>query len=355
MDDPQSNQKVQVEITWTSIFRVLAGVLVACVAVALWPVFKVLVLATLLAVALSPVVSWTTRKGWPRWLGLLLATLAMVVMVVALLAIIGPLVYRQASVLGQNLPKLRDQIVAQLPPSGMLHQVLERGMNTDTVENSRRALEQALVLAKTTARGLFEFVMVLALAVYLIADGFQILRWLIVFFPADQRQKISLGLKRISELIFSYVAGQCLVSVLAAVYATVVLELLGVPMALLLGIIAGVCDILPLIGFVVAVVLMVMMAVTVSPTTAVSVFLLYGAYHLLENFFIIPKVYGKKLRLSPVAVPLAVAAGSLLAGVSGAIAALPIVAAYPVIEKLWLAPRLEEERLKRDEEAFGLK
>ncbi len=121
-------------------------------------------------------------------------------------------------------------------------------------------------------------------------------------------------------------------------------------MALLLGIIAGICDILPIIGFFIAVFLAMAIGLTVSPSTAAAIFVLYGAYHLFENFFIIPRVYGKKLKLSKLAVPLAVTVGGLLGGVIGAIAVLPLVAAYPVVERLWLAPRLAPDTVKAHEE-----
>ena len=80
------------------------------------------------------------------------------------------------------------------------------------------------------------------------------------------------------------------------------------------------------------------------------ILVLYGAYHLFENFVVVPRVYGKKLKLSKLAVLLAVAAGGLVAGVVGAIAALPVVAAYPVVERLWLAPRLPPDTVKAHEE-----
>ncbi len=89
---------------------------------------------------------------------------------------------------------------------------------------------------------------------------------------------------------------------------------------------------------------------TVSPTTALLVLVLYGAYHIAENYFIIPKVYGEKLRLSALAVLLSMIGGGLVAGVVGAIAILPLVAAYPALEALWLAPKLEPEVVKDHQE-----
>ncbi len=349
MNDTRNAQEVRVEITWKSVFRVLVGVLLANVAMTLLPIVKGLVLAILIAVAFYPVVRWTCRRGWPRWLGVLLASAALTTIVVGCFAIIGPIVFSQAASLGENLPKLREQIISQLPPSGVFRQALENGMNSGTVADSRLLLQKALLFLETTAGGLFSFVVVLVLAVYLIADGSRTLNWLIVFFPIAQRRKISETLSQIGALISAYVMGQFLVSACAAAYLFLLLTTLSVSKALLLGILAGILDVVPIIGFFVAVSLAMLMGLAVSPTTALLIFVLYGAYHLFENFFLIPKVYGRKLKLSKLAVPLAVTAGGLIAGVVGAVAVLPLVAAYPVVERLWLAPRLAPDTVKAHE------
>jgi predicted PurR-regulated permease PerM len=344
-----TTHKVQLEITWKSVMRLALGVLLAYVAVLLWPIFKLLVLAVLVAVALWPLVKWVKRRGWPRWVGVLAASAALVVVVGGCLAIIGPVALRQAATLSENLPQLRDQIISQLPRSGTVRQALENGMSAGTVADSRLVLERLTRLVAATASGVFHFIVVLVLAIYLLVDGPRAFNWLIVFFPAREWPKITQAAGQVAHLIFAYVAGQFIISALCATYLFLVLEFLGVPMALLLGVVAGICDVVPIVGFVVAVALAMVMALTVSPTTAVVVLILYGAYHLFENFFVVPRVYGKKLKLSKLAVPLAVVAGGVVAGVVGAIAALPLVAAYPVIERLWLAPKLAPEALKAHE------
>lgn len=350
MNNPRPTHNVNLEIRWRSIIRVFLGALLAYVAVLLWPLVRMLIPAILIAVALSPLVKWTRRKGWPRWAGVLLASAALLAVVVGCFAMIGPVVFSQAANLSENLPKVRQQIISQLPPSGSVRQAIETGLNPTTVADSRLVLERGLRLVGTTAQLLFHFTVVIVLAIYLVTDGPRALNWLIVFFPAQERQRISQGLGQIAELIVAYVTGQFLVSACCAAYLFLVLEFLGVPMALLLGIVAGICDVVPIIGFCVAVSLAMIMGLTVSPTTALLVFILYGAYHLFENFVIVPRVYGKKLRLSKLAVPLAVAAGGLVAGVVGAIAVLPLVAAYPVVERLWLAPRLAPDTVKAHEQ-----
>jgi predicted PurR-regulated permease PerM len=347
---PQVTHRVQIEITWKSILRLLVGVLLIYAAVLLWPICRLLILAVLIAVALYPMVRWAVRKGWPQWVGLWLASATLLVVVVGCLAIIAPMALRQAAALGENLPKLREQILVHLPSHGFVRDALEASMGPGTVADSRAMLDRTMVLLANALGRLVNFAVVIVLAVYLMADGRGALKWLIVFFPAAEREKISQALGHVSQLISAYVAGQFLISALAAMYLFVVLELLGVPMALLLGLVAAICDIVPIIGFCVAVILAMVMGLSISPATAALIFALYGAYHLFENFFIMPRVYGKKLKLSKLAVPVAIAAGGLLAGMVGAIAALPLVAAYPVVERLWLAPKLAPDTVKAHQE-----
>jgi predicted PurR-regulated permease PerM len=349
MNDTTTTHKVQLEITWKSVMRIAVGVLLAYIAVLLWPIFKLLILAVLVAVALSPLVKWVRRKGWPRWVGVLAAGTTLLVVVGGCLAIIGPVALRQAASLSENLPQVREQVISHLPRSGPVREALENGMNAGTVADSRIVLERVTRLVAATASGVFHFIVVMVLAIYLLVDGPRALNWLIVFFPTREWPKISQAAGQIAHLIFAYVAGQFVISAFCATYLFLVLEFLGVPLALLLGVIAGICDVVPIVGFVVAVGLAMVMALTVSPTTALVVLILYGAYHLFENFVVVPRVYGKKLKLSKLAVPLAVVAGGLVAGVVGAIAALPLVAAYPVVERLWLAPKLAPEALKAHE------
>lgn len=348
---PQFQREVQLDLTWKSIFRVLLAGLLVYTLILLSPILKVLIVSVLLAVALYPIVRWAERKGWPGWMGELLAAVALLAVVVGCFVIIGPMLFQQIANLGESLPRLRDQIMGHLPSSGPVREALENSLSPVTVSDSRLILERLLLVIGTTLGGLVYFVVVLALAFYLLADGTRALKWMIVFFPVSQREKISQALGEISLLISSYVTGQCLISALATAYLFSVLTLLGVPMALLLGIVAGICDVLPIVGFFIAVFLAMTMGFAVSPLTAALIFVFYGAYHLFENFVIIPRVYGKKLRLSKLAVPLAVAGGGLVGGVVGAIAVLPLVAAYPVIERLRLAPRLEPDTVQEHEAA----
>src|SRR5512132_3190531 len=85
------------------------------------------------------------------------------------------------------------------------------------------------------------------------------------------------------------------------------------------------------------------MAGTRSVPLEVARVAIYGGYHFLENYFIEPRIYGGRLRLSNVAVLVAFAVGAELGGVVGALLAMPIAATYPTIEKLWLRDQLGDD------------
>jgi predicted PurR-regulated permease PerM len=96
----------------------------------------------------------------------------------------------------------------------------------------------------------------------------------------------------------------------------------------------------------------VLLALTVSPGRATIVVLAYLFYHLIESYWLIPLVYGRSMRLSTLTVLLAVTIGGSLQGVVGAVLVLPIVAVYPIIERIWLRERLAEGTVE-EHQALG--
>jgi predicted PurR-regulated permease PerM len=102
-----------------------------------------------------------------------------------------------------------------------------------------------------------------------------------------------------------------------------------------------------------------LLALSVSPKTAIMVVALYLLFHALEIYYIVPKVYGKHLRVSTLTVLLGLLAGTLLAGITGALAALPIIASYSAIERIWLRRFLRdgaaEKHTEQKNQEFGEK
>jgi predicted PurR-regulated permease PerM len=342
MENGPKPSPVQFDIAWRTIIKVLLGVLLAYVAIKLWPLAQLLIVSALLAVPLYRLVLWGCRKHWPRWAGILAATLALVFAVLGVAALAAPALINQGSQLATNFPKMKQQILSHVP-NAALKKAVEGATDFGSSSNLQHLWQQAFSAAKSTAGGLLDLVLVIALCIYLMVDGPRALQWLIAFFPAEQRDRVSKGLDKIGDRMVAYIVGQAIISCFFAVYVGVVLSILHVPMALLLAVIAGLLDVVPVLGIFISLVLGALLGLTVSPTTALLVVVLYTAYHVFEDYFLLPKIYGQQLRLSTLAVLLSMVAGGMVAGIIGAVAVLPVVAAYPALEVLWLSPRLEPE------------
>jgi len=89
----------------------------------------------------------------------------------------------------------------------------------------------------------------------------------------------------------------------------------------------------------------VLLALAVSPIASAAVLALYILYHVVENYVLIPRVYGRRLRLSGPAVRITLVVGGMLQGILGAVLVLPLVAAYPIVERIWLHEYLSDEAL----------
>jgi predicted PurR-regulated permease PerM len=197
------------------------------------------------------------------------------------------------------------------------------------------------------------------LTAYLLVDGRRTWEWLRAYVPQRHHQRFDATTEDVRREVGAYVAGNIATSVFATVFVLISLNMLHVPAALVLALLAGVFDFVPVLGFALSAAPAVLLALTKSTTTALVVIALYITYHFVENYFIAPKVYGNRLKLSDVAVLVAFAVGAQLAGVIGALIALPIAAAYPAVERLWLAPYLargavkEHDRIEGDESRDG--
>ena len=136
-------------------------------------------------------------------------------------------------------------------------------------------------------------------------------------------------------MVSGYVVGQLITSALFGVFAVIVCLALSVPQAILLAVLAFIFDAVPIVGAILATAPAVLLALTVSPTAAVILLVLYVVYQQFENHFIVPRVYQQTLQISAFGVLIAVVIGAKLLGIIGALIALPVAAAIPVIERIW--------------------
>ena len=163
--------------------------------------------------------------------------------------------------------------------------------------------------------------------------------------PATQQPRWRKVGNDIYRTVGGYVTGNLLISLIAGVTSGIVLWAAGVPYAVALGLLVALLDLIPLAGATIAAIVVVLVAFAARGTTAaIVVGVFFVVYQQLENHVIQPLVYGRTVQLSPLAVLVSVLIGAQIAGVLGALAAIPVAGAIQVLIVDWRRNRRRAQR-----------
>jgi predicted PurR-regulated permease PerM len=334
-------QRTSVDVSWRTILRVLVAAALVWVWIQIWQSILVCLISIIIAITLDPLVRALEKRGVSRGLAAAGSVIVLALFVVAMLAASWVSLTQQARVIVENLSAFSNRMLEQFP---VLQQIMPaEGQGISGLDR------YATSFLRSTSNAIGMVVLALVLTVYLLTEWRQTLEWLLAFVPVDRRRKVRRTLSEAHDVMYAYAVGNFITSVITAVATFIVLIALKVPAALLLAIIAGVFDFVPVVGFILSGALTALLAATVSMTALAAVVAFYILFNMVENYFITPKVYGRGLQLSDLAVLLAIVIGAQLGGVVGALLALPIAAIYPTIERGWLREPLGEETVEEHE------
>ncbi len=325
---------MDLRIPFVTLLKIALAVLLVAIVIKLWPIILMLIIAVLLAVMLDPVVLWLEAHRVRQ--AIAVGAIAFVVFGLLVAFLFGLL-----PAIGQQVAEVSKQV----PPLLQRH-----GISIPQMPPARDLMLRGLVAGKFALQGLTAIVFFLVVSLYLLLEGRQVFTWLITFAPRRHRSRIDQMAREMSGVVLAYMRGNVITSVICCVYVLGVLTALHVPLTLLLAVIAFVFDFVPVIGTIAMTVPAALLALTISPLRALIVIAAYLLYHLIENYVIIPRVYGTEMRLSTLTVILAITIGGTLQGVIGALIALPFAAAYPIIERIWLRDTLPSDTVERHEE-----
>src|SRR5947208_983004 len=186
--------------------------------------------------------------------------------------------------------------------------------------------------ARLKRRGLATGIVYLAALAVIVGIGFLFIPMLA---PAPQRRWRAVG-HDIYRTVGGYVTGNLLISLIAGGLTTIVLLIMGVPYAVALGLIVAILDLIPLAGATLAAIIVGAVAFLHSIPAGIIVIVFFVLYQQVENHILQPVVYGRTVQLSPLVVLISVLIGAELAGVLGALAAIPVAGAIQVVFVDWL-------------------
>jgi predicted PurR-regulated permease PerM len=346
-DNPRTaSARLDVSVSWGTIFKVLAAALLVWAVLRLSGPFLLFLISLLLAVTLNPLAARLEKRGVSHGVAVGAIAAAMVAVILLFCWLVVPPLTDQALFLQRDLATRRAAIQQKLSGihplvATVVMQILELPRSPEVAASLHRPLAwgRFAVVGGTAA------ILVLVLTLYLVLDGRRFYAWLLAYVPRRHRRRMAATVSEVSEVIIAYVQGQVFTSIVYGLYAFATLAIFRVPAAVPLALLAAFCDVIPVLGVVVSTVPAVLLALTVSPIAAAAVLALYILYHVVENYVLIPWVYGRRLRLSGLAVLIALVVGGTLQGILGAVLVLPLVAAYPIIERIWLHEYLSDEVL----------
>jgi predicted PurR-regulated permease PerM len=179
--------------------------------------------------------------------------------------------------------------------------------------------------------GIFGLIAILILAFYLLLDADNLVRLFVRLFPTARRPRVEDACRRVTHKVSAWLGGQLLLGAIIGSTAAAGLFLMGVPYFYVLALIAGIGEMIPIVGPLLAAVPAVAVGFSVSPTLALGVMVFFILQQQVENHILVPKVMERQVGVSAVAVIVALLLGGTLLGVVGAILAVPTVAILQVL------------------------
>lgn len=313
--------------------------------VILWTVMRVplviipLGIALILASAIAPLVRWLAGRGWPRALAVLTSFLA-------ILTVFGGIVTGVVA-----LVRLQWKELASRALSGVdqLHAFLNNGpipVNDQEISAARGSVQRffssgsfgadALTGLRTGGEIVAGMVLMAVMLFFFLKDGEQIRAFLFGFLPAGQETKAHRAAELSTRVLGGYVRGTAIVASIDALIIAVTLLILQVPLAVPLAVFVFIGGFIPIIGATAAGTIAVLVAlVSNGPGAALVVLAVLIAANQLEHHVLQPLLMGKVLHIHGLVILISLAAGTMLAGIIGALLAVPVAAVSWTIIKTW--------------------
>jgi putative heme transporter len=319
------------DIPLRTMIRAVAVVGAAWLLLHLLPVVLVIVVSLFLVGTLGPAVEWLEARGLHRGWGIAIAFLAMALMTGGLLAITIPPLIDQVTSLVKQEPALRDHLAAALGRWRVSAPLAESLRDVRYEAVARTAASAALRYSSAAVEIVAYLVSSVFLAMYVMIDRDRLRGGLFAVVPRSHHMRLSRVMINLELIVGGYIRGQVLTSVFMGVFVFGLLTACRIPNAIALAVFAALADVLPYIGVFLSVGPAVAAALPVGVGTTVVVLLAMLAYEEFESRFLVPRIYGRALRLPSSIVMVALLAGGTLMGIVGALLALPLAAALRML------------------------
>ena len=329
---------------WTFSRVVWATLVFVFVILGFWLLYRfnqvvfILFIAIVIGTVIRPVVTWLHQRGLSRTMSIMLVYLLMLSFFVGFVLLLFPLIVEQSTTISATMPgyyqSLREwavhypnQFIVSLSeflpvtlPTLIPSAVQQTGLEVVA------SAGQALGYITLAVGAVFIAIIILVLAFYWTLDGPRIIQSFLLLVRQDQRESISELLSSMETKVGAFVAGQGLLCLVIGVMSLVAYLLIGLPNALVLALIAGVLEALPMIGPLLGAIPAALVALAIAPDKLIWVIVATIVIQQLENSLLVPRIMSKAVGVNPFVTLLAIFAFSSLFNIAGALMAIPMAA-----------------------------
>src|SRR4051812_33158435 len=331
------------DVSARAVVRVVAIVVIAALSLYLIyllrkPIGWVLT-ATFIAIALSgPVNRLNTRMR--RGFAISIVYLALILVPVGLTALVVPPLVTQGTNLAEDLPSYANDVQDYVNKNDKLRKLDDKYDLTGQLQKQAKQLpgkigDAAKVLSDIglgLVNSIFALVNILILSVFIVARGRDWTDAALRLRPEVERERMRRILDHTAAAVGGYVQGALTIALIAGIQSFIVMEILGVPFAAPLAVLAGLASLIPLVGATVAAIVIGLVTLFNDFPTDTIIWAIWAiAYQQIENNIIQPQIQRRTVQVQPFVVLVAVLFGSTLLGVLGAIVAIPIAASIQIL------------------------
>lgn len=306
--------------------------------------------AFFLAVALDPAVHWIDRVLKCGRLAATFLVLVVFLLILGFLAasLIPPLI-SQTEALANQIPHALQQAQNSNTYLGHLVQhyhLVERAhqLQSKVLDDAANNTGVAFGFLRSLFNGATAIIVTLFITFFMLLEG---PHWLTLgwrFVPIDEKSHYHRLTTKMYKIVAGYMTGNLIIGLLMTVFATIIMAIFGVPYAIPLGILSGLCTLIPIVGGFISLVIVCGVALFTSVTAAIVLAIFFLVYSFIDGHVLRPIVYGRTLEMSSLVVIVALVLGTALDGIVGAIVAIPVVACLGVLFSDWVeGPRKHPE------------
>ncbi len=327
---------------WT--FRRVMGATLVLVFIALgfWLLYRfnqvvfILFIAIVMGTVIRPVVTWLYRRGLPRIAGVILVYLILLALLIGFALLLFPLIVEQGATIASAVPgyyqslrewmasfpnllivRLGEFLPATLPSLQPIQQ---------SAQQILASAGQALGYVSLVAKVIFIAIVLLILTFHWTLDGPRIIQSLVLLISKERRESVRELISAMETKIGSYLAGQGILCLIIGSMALIAYLIIGLPNALVLALLAGVFEAVPMIGPLLGAIPAGVIALSIAPSKLIWVIVATIIIQQLENSLLVPRVMRRAVGINPFVSLLSIFAFSSLFGIAGALMAIPMAA-----------------------------